>query len=351
MAAVTGSNTNIIFKKGATHGTAVEGVAGDKLVLGSEGSLEHTQDVDILNHGGIGSGLAMYTDGIKGGSRPSVSISNMTMGYHNNTGALLRNFFGSATISAEITASQADYRHTFTYDPAVNRFGTIAFDGSSTEPIEYPSCYSTSLEISTGEANGFLKLSTEMLADVRDITSPVNATADLAAATVIDGEVCVHNQGDSFLLNLQSGGALAGGDIVNITDYTLSLTDSKELVPEFKGTNTYGPPIRSGLLEGTLTVTLKNLADLTFFTAQDAETAYKCSFSVDGTQIGTGLNKSVTIYVPRMKVLATPSHSLSETGENPLSVTFQIYKASANPTGMTSTYPYIEIVNGKAAAY
>jgi hypothetical protein len=351
MAAVTGSNTNIIFKKGATHGTAVEGVAGDKLVLGSEGSLDHTQDVDILNHGGIGSGLAMYTDGIKGGVRPSISISNMTMGYHNNTGALLRNFFGTTAVSAEITASQADYRHTFTYGASENRFGTLAFDGTSTEPIEYPSCYSTSLEITTGEANGFLKLSTEMIADVRDITSPVNATADLAAATVIDDEVCVHNQGDSFWLNLQSDGALDSGDLVNITDYTLSLSDPKELVAEFKGTNTYGAPRRTGLLEGTLTVTFKSLAALTYFTAQDAETAYKCSFAIEGTQIGTGENKSITIYVPRMKVLATPSHSLAEVGENPLSVTFQIFKASANPTGMTSTYPYIEIVNGKSAAY
>jgi hypothetical protein len=351
MAAVTGSNTNIIFKKGATHGTAVQGVAGDKLVLGQGGSLSHTQEVEILNHGGIGSGLAMYTDGIKGGVIPTLSISEFTMGYHNNTGALLRNFFGSATISSEITPAQADYRHTFEYDATVNRFGTIAFDAYSAGVFEYPSCYSTSLEISTGNPNGFLKMAMEFVADVRDITSTTNTNVSLAAATVVDDEICVHNQGDYFWINTQAGAGLATGDKVAITDYTLSLTDSKESVAEFKESNIYGAPVRTGLLEGTLTVTLKNLSDLTWITAQDAETAYKCVFSVEGTQIGTGENKSISIYIPRMKVLETPTYDLSELGENPLTVTFTIYKASANPTGMSDTYPYIEIVNGKSAAY
>ncbi len=353
MGAITGSNTNIIFKKGTTHGTAVSGGAGDKLVLGSEGSLSQSQEVDVLNHGGIGSGLSAYTDGTKGGVRPSLSISNLTVGYNNNFGTLLRTFFGSASVGAEITPTKGDYKHTFAYDPIVNRFATCAFDAYSAGVFEYPSCYATSLTISTGEPNGYLKASMNLLADERVISGAVNTNISLAAATVSDSEMVVHNQADEFLINAQSGGALASpGNRVNITDLTLSLNDPKEVVAEFKGDDSYGEPRRSGLLEGTLTVTFRNLSDLTWFTAQDSETDYKASFTVTGSAVSAGgSNKNFVINLPKLKILQAPDYNLSSTGENPLTVVFQVYEASANPTGMSDTLPYITIINGKSTAY
>jgi hypothetical protein len=51
-----------------------------------------------------------------------------------------------------------------------------------------------------------------------------------------------------------------------------------------------------------------------------------------------------------MVLIQKPEISLANDGANPVTLTFKLIKAATNPTGMSSTYPYIEVVNTLATS-
>lgn len=350
MAGIRGADTNIGIKVGSTHGTAVACGTGDKLVLGTDGGLSWDFATEIIEHGGVGSGLSMKKNAYAVGEKPTVSLSSFTCGYNNNFAEMLALFMGVSGAPTEQTSGEGDYLHTITYSPSVKKFATIAAELTSSGTIEFPSAYPTSVTISTGNPNNSLKADFEFVADQKKLNSSTNTNATLANTTVTSESLIIHNQGDSFRINAQAGGALSSGDLLNITSLTLTLTDAKEITAEFKGSNINGVPDRTELLTGQLTVTFKELADLTYFTAYDAGTEYKADFDIQGSQIGSGDNETFKILLPRLKIVNQPEYAIEEAGTNDLTVVFDCLVASANPTGMGSKYPYFEVINGTATS-
>jgi hypothetical protein len=95
---------------------------------------------------------------------------------------------------------------------------------------------------------------------------------------------------------------------------------------------------------------IKDHVDHTWETIWNAETTQKAKLSFSGTQIGSGSNKSITIYIPMMKLIDGVQYSPTQEGFNPQTMKWNFYKASSNPTGMSSTYPYLEIINTLATS-
>lgn len=341
MAKISGAQALAGIQVASTWGTAVAAGAGDKLVA----EITDSANESVLEPRMLGSGAYMVTTSTKSNTAPSVNIS-MDVGYRNNADTILAQFFGTSGSPSEQTASQADYLHTMTFNTTLNaKYLSVARETSTTTTLEYPTCAVRSITL-RAEANQYAQLTAELVANKIETASAVNTNAALANVTLTDTELTAVSFDDDFWIDTQGSTTLASGDQLNITSYELTLTRPQMMPNEIKGSAGNGAPIPDGLFDGTLTVTLAELPDHAWFTAWNAETVYKSRLTIEGTQIGTGVNKAWNVYLPGMVLVTKPDVALSNPGANPVTLTFKLLKASTNPTGMSSTYPYITVVNG-----
>lgn len=342
MASKAGSLISAGVQIATTWGTPVATGAGDKLVA----EITHSTNDTELQARAVGSGNYMVTSATRGNTKPTVNIV-MDAGYRNNFDTLLAQFMGTSAAPAEVTGGQADYLHTITFNTSLNaKYVTVAYESSTAKVHEFPTCGVRRVVISTPNVPGYVQGEFELVADSLALSTATNTNAVLQAATLTDTELMAVAFEDDFWIDTEGSGALASGDQLNITGYTLTLERPQDSANEIKGSSGNGSPIPTDLFSGTLAITLKELADHTWYDVWAAESAYKCRFTVEGSTIGSGTNKSLNVYIPRMQLISGPDYSVTQPGVNPVTYTFRISKASANPTGMSSTYPYFTITNG-----
>lgn len=342
MASISGVKTNAIAKIGSTFGTAVSGGAGNKLLA----TIDPNFNVEEIIPKMIGSGQSMINIASRGNFVPSLKI-DMDGRYRDCMAFFLAQFFGTAGAPTEQTGGQADYKHTITHNSSLNaKWLTVAYESSSATVIEYPSCAVTDFTLSVEDAPGLVAFSANLWCNNALITGTTNTNASMASATLVDSEPIGFAFDDTFRINSSSGGSLSGSDQYNITGWSLRLSRPQASKGEIKASTGNGQPVETGMFEGELTIKVKELADHARFTEWAAETAQKCRLDIQGTQIGSGVNKALTIYLPKMLQIAEPKYPLQSEGVNDLTLTYRILEASANPTGMSSTKPYIELING-----
>lgn len=349
MAQQSGAQQSAIVQVAATHGTAVAGGAGDKYA----GNIDITHDPAVLASNQIGTGNQMAEDATPGDAPVSVPLSGDAT-YANAFPKILAAFMGTAPAPTEQTASEGDYKHPITFNTTRNATPlTVARESSTTTTEEVPSAYVQSIGISTPSVPGRLQFNAQLVGDRVVPDSATNTNAVIVAATLEEAmptsSIIVRGLSE-FRINAQGGDALDSGDILAITNFDLQLSQGLELVGEIKGAAGLAAPDVTDLFAGTLTVTLKGNSDNTWLTAQQSETLYKAQFLVEGLQINAGDPRSFSAFFPLMKIITKPSHPTSSPGRNPLTITFQLLKANANPTGMSSTYPYFEIVNTRTTS-
>jgi hypothetical protein len=295
----------------------------------------------------------MLSSATRGSVIPTVSLT-ADLGYRNNCDILIAQFMGTSAAPTEVTVGQADYKHVLTFNSTLNsKYVTLAFESSAATTMEFPTCAVQSIGIATTGVPGYLDFTAELLANDVNLSSSTNTNATLGNCTFTEGvpELVAVDLVDKFRTNAQSGAAVAGGDQYNITGFNLALSRPQEIIPEIKGGAGNSAPIATDLFEGTLSIDVKELADHAYYTIWSAETARKALIQIEGTQIGTGTNKSFSIYLPRMVLVTEPQYALTDQGTNTLSMEFRLLKAAATPTGMSgSTYPYFEIVNSLATS-
>ena len=310
-----------------------------------------SQSVSELTSSPIGTGNQMDVDSQAGAVEYGFSLAGEST-FQSGLDIVMAQFFGTVAAPAEQNASEGDYMHRMTFNSTWNtNYCTYGIETSSTTTHEYATAACTSLSLSSSSVKSYLSWSASFVANDITLASPTNNNAALQACTIADDEKIVVSSTDEFWINAQAGGALSSGDRLAITDYSIQLEKPQETAKEVKGADGNGEPVATGLLGATLTITLRANADNTYYTAWDAGTEYKCLFQSIGTTIASGDDKSLTVYTPRMKLINAPDFSNSDVGINPVTLTFKILAASANPTGMNSTLPYAEIVNERSAAY
>lgn len=348
-ASITGAQTKAGVKIATTWGTAVACGAGNSFA----GEISPSFNVSELNAREIGSGAYMLSNTTRGSVIPTVSLT-ADLGYRNNCDILLAQFMGTAGAPTEVTVGQSDYKHTITFNTTLNaKYVTLAFESTSATVMEFPTCAVQSIGIATTGVPGYLDFTAELLANAVELSSSTNTNATLANCTFTEGvpELVAVDLVDKFRTNNQSGSAVGSGDQYNITGFNLALSRPQEIIPEIKGAAGNSAPLATELFEGTLSVDVKELADHAYYTIWSAETTRKALIEIEGTQIGTGVNKRFSIFLPRMVLVTEPQYALTDQGTNTLSMEFRLLKAATAPTGMTgSTYPYFEIVNGLATS-
>lgn len=351
MAKLQGSRTKAIYKNGVAatvFGTAVAGATGNRIRAQSINPNYTSQE---LVKGIIGSGLVMQDEIQKGRLTPIVSLTG-DAGFNNMYDEIAAQFFGTASAPAEQTTDQDDYLHRLTLNPTENPiFGTFAYELETTKVAELPSCAVTSFTTSFSAAQEYLQVTAELLGNDLVLNSSTNTNATLGTATFADRECVRVKESDEFYLNLQSGADFDSGDLFKIMSYTRTLTRPQEQMGNIRGAAGNDKPLMTGLPTGTLTVVLEALEDIAMFTAWDTEAYYKCKLVLEGSQIGTGDNKSWIEINPRMKLVQAPVYAPTSAGYNQVTLNFTLFEAAANPTGLDSTRPYLELINGRSAAY
>jgi len=200
MASKTGADSNLILKQATTYGTAVQGGSGDKLILENAAP---SVSVTIGESNNIGAGLSMVKDVDKLQTDVTISINQQARYQDAGLSRILALFMGASTSSpAENNTGEGDYLHRITHSATASKFCTIAYDGSTTAPFEYPSCYPTSITIETGNTPGYLSYTAEFIANDQDITSTENSSAELASATAEGDKKIIHSTtAGSFWIN------------------------------------------------------------------------------------------------------------------------------------------------------
>lgn len=350
MAAITGSQTKLAIKKTTTFGTEVAVGALDAMGVRS---FTIKEDADTLEGNSLGTGLVMETNTEKGNTRYSGSFS-MVGGYENGFDMLLAQFFGAPAAPAEQTVGQGDYLHVLGMSTANANNGwlTGARTLSSGHAESYPSMAVTALRLSVGAPTAPLVADIDVVMDQVVLDSATNSVAVINAATLKDQTYNILVKRESeFLLDTEASGALASGDRVAITAWNLTLNRPLRSTPEIKGTPGDGEFASDGFVNGTLSVTMSKLDALTYFDAANNGTLFKSQLIVSGAAIGTGVNRMFKLALPRMRLLTRPDYNLADAGNNPQSMTWQIYAAGAAPTGFTSVYPQATLINTRTASY
>lgn len=345
MAAITGAAAKMGLKKATTWGTAVACGAGNQFIA----EVSPSMNVQELTARAIGSGKYMDYDATIANFVPTFGLVG-DFGYNNNWPLLFASFFQTAAISAELTSSQGDYRHTLTMATSLSTYLTLAYENTSTTTMEAPTASVRSIGLKTTSVPGYLEASGELLANTASLTSSTNTNATLANVTNPDSELVAARFTDDFYIET-AGGTISSADQYNVTGWQLDLQRPMEIIPEITNSAGNGVPRIEGLINGTFTANVKELADTTYYTVWTAETIKKGQVICTGTQIGSGSYKSITVYMPKMKLIDAPDNPFTSAGINPLTLKFKLLVAASSESGMTgSLYPYIEIINSRTTA-
>jgi hypothetical protein len=348
MASISGSQTNAGVKVATTWGTAVAAGTGNRWV----GEINPSFNTSELIARSIGSGAYMTANRTRGAYKPTASITG-DLGYRNNCDVIIAQFMGTSGAPVEATGAQGDYVHTITFNSTLNaKYLTFAYETSSTTTQELSTCSTSRIGIKTTSVPGYLEFSADLLAYDIALSSSTNTNATLAATTFTEGtpELVACDYSDAFRTNAQSAGSIATGNLYSITSMAFDMSRPQETIPEIKGSSGLSAPVGTEKADGSLEIQVKELADHAYYTIWSAETAQKASIDIQGTTIASGTNKTFKILMPRLLLVEAPTYAVTSEGTNGLTLKFGFAKASANPTGMTSTYPYFLITNTLATS-
>lgn len=345
MASISTPEVDIAIGNGTTWGTAADLTASNK------GKLLHASQFSVTDTFGQYEprdiGFDLFIDTVVRLER-SVQV-NMTcdLAFDEMWLQVLANFLGSDTSSpTEQTASQGDYLHNLDWTSSNSgKFQTLVWKIEDDYALEIPSVKWQSITISA-TSNGVGTFSATGIGDrVVDNANVSNTVAEINALSYANSQFRAMPLGGTnhyFRLNAQGGGSLSSGDNLNLMQYSLGLTRQLEPLRPLRGANTAYTvePRQNTPTRGTFNFQLDKIDDsvLAGITEWLARTEKKAELYMDGDIIGSTLNRSLKIQLPRLSPAAAmpDGHGVPNNASNMLpTYTYDILKASAAPTGMT----------------
>lgn len=325
MAAIVGRETVAGLVQGSVWGTPVALSTDDGLLLRTWGitpTREFNEDDSI--------GQPFILDQDKG--KQSVAGSPTAYLRYRGLETFIALLMGSATVTAEITPSQGDYRHSLTL--AANNFGkfaTLAANLKSDKRHEVASAKVIGITI-TAETGNPVEVTFDILGD------DVVTQAALVAGTVTipdTGNRVVAGANHHLRINAQSGAALSSSDNVLATKCVFTLKRPQE-GDWAKGTLAMDEPDGGAHPEITLAVTLPRYDVDTWYAAWIAQTAQKARMQFQGELIGSTSNRTFEIWMPNLKLIEGEPE-LSGPGKIPQELVFKCHDVIVAPTGFTSS--------------
>lgn len=343
MAIISGKEAKLAIVSTSAWGTEVE---ADKLVAFDQFNFGVSHNVlDSASVNGLGQVMAEDLERGATTITPSITMKLRSGGYWEY---LLAQFMGTSGAPSEQTSMQGDYLHTLTLNTSVNaKYFSLSVLHTSGATYTYPSIAVTGVTIGFSEVPGVLVATFNMIADSIDLSSSTNTTSTLGALTAPTVAPLVVDADDELLVNAQGGGALSNGtDCVSHSALSIELSRPQQSFNEVKCAAGNAEPSETGLFTCAVTITERGIADNTILNYGINGTELKLSFDNQSTtQIGSGDYHQFKFNLPRAKIVEEPSYDITGPGFNQITYKYDGLKAASNPTGMSSTYPYFELIN------
>lgn len=258
--------------------------------------------------------------------------------------ALLASLFGTESTPAEQTASQADYLTTHDVaDSSTDLYWTLVYSIETDRTIAIPSLKVTGMTL-TQAINGAGSVTFRCVAD-RVIESSANTVAEVTALTDYAYETCTLGGTNHYFRidSYSTGTALTSADDKTITAYTFTLDRPHQPRRGLRAALTPYTlqPLQVGPINSTLQVTHSELDNATFdmFGQWASPSFLMAELFVDGTVIGTTVNRSLKWQFPYLKIKGAIPTGHDIPNNNSLlqpTVVYDCLKAAAAPAGMSS---------------
>jgi hypothetical protein len=346
MATPTGSERRALaagFKKSSTWGTAVALGAGDGALLKGLSGLIHGRDYLPAKE----ADTPFVLSGVMGDIKPVDFTLAFDARYDPTAlGVVLALMFGTAGAPTQ-QGGTAAYKHIFQWaDTLSGKFGTFCaeypgkiFEVASAKALEF------SLKGSSGIIQGEAKLRGNTVID----TSATNTATQIDALTYADRENRIAFSHSSVKINAQSGGDVTGETALECNSWEVNYKRGGD------GVNVAGSASIIEPAEGDhpeITVKLgfprMNSVNAAFLATFIAGTTQKLLLKCTGALIAGSYYYDLAMYFPRLR-MTKPDASWEEIVKNGLELSAE--QASANPTGMSYTRPYIELINLRTTDY
>lgn len=347
MAAITTNDVIVSFKKGVTWGTAVAVSSGMRLrcsQLSISGGFEEFLSRDI----GFGKKLQETIKTIFNGN---ITVT-CDLTYNQPWMALLASIMGTESTPAETTVGQADYSRTL--DLANTTFGgnfwSMAYImEDATYLAELPSVKFNSFTIQS-DSNNVGTVTFSGVFDKMVVTSTTSTYANVTgvAATAPYEAAVLGGANHYFRMNANSGSALSSSNDFQIENYSFSITRPTRPQHVLRGANSKYiiEPKEIDRIDGSLTVRFGEIARGSFDLLLNwlNGTFLKAELFFDGSQIGTGVNRSQKFQFPYLQCLPALPSGYDVPNNNSLMTPthgFRMLAATAAPAGMTSVTDYM----------
>lgn len=364
--AITESNAKrAAIRAGATWGTAVA-------LDSSSGGIPLDGEINWSATQGVSQGVDVNAKALTHSRRTDLSTSVSISGeatYDGSWPQLLYSVLRTGSYTpTEQNTGEGDYQHVLAKaDPTAIPFYTVGLIGDDGDVLEFPSVQFQSLTWSHA-VNAAAQVQVEGIADRFVKSGATNAasvfnTTNLTANTDYE-PVCLGGANHYFRLG-KADGALSSSDDKIITNYSISLTRNESTNRATRGVNSpyVLQPRQVGRFTGQLSVTLKDadeedvLQEWLDGTIEAAADYYQAEIFVDGSQIGSGDNRSVKWNFPFMAFSAERPTSFNRTYDGNISevtITFDLMSSGAigSVSGQPNSSPATcTIVNEKTSAY
>ena len=264
-------------------------------------------------------------------------------------------FMGTESTPSEQTATQTDYLSNIDLAERIdNLFFSLMYSIETDRTIAMYSVkpYEMTLTI---PLNAPATVNFKCLAD-RVVEGSANTVSEIAALTSYEYESAILGSfsGTNHYFRIKdysTGVSLSSTHDKSITDLTLVVRRPLNPLYGLNGTNSgyIQEPRQTGLIDGTLKVGYDRLDNSTWDLLADWQSpSFKMAeFFNDGTQIGTGVNRSYKLQMPYLKVngdLPLGHDVQSNNGEFLPSITYNMHYTEIAASGMSSVLNYMRMV-------
>jgi len=241
------------------------------------------------------------------------------------------------------------HKHTFQLaDSAWGKFATIAaeFPGKiwecpSAKPMEW---------LLKASDRGFVTSELKLRGNTIIDDSIVNTATQMDALTYADRENRVLFRQNTVKMNAQAGGDVSAENALNVNGIEASIKRTGHDEPRGANGISILEPAEAGWPDIRLKLNFPRFDTVSaaFFGSAEDEVYQKAIVMFEGVLAGAAAKYSLKLYLPRLRMLM-PEGGWDEIVK--VGVELVAEEASAAPTGMSYTRPYIELVNKQSTDY
>lgn len=308
MAVIEAHNATIGIVQGVTWGTGVQAtkkIQVQTLVINDAVDVRETGNHDV----------GFWASKIKQGHRNVTGTITVDCNFGGEWLLLYGLFAGTSPAPTEQTVGQGDYLHSMVISDDHRKFFCIAYEVEDDVVNQIASAKISQVTFAIQE-NGPLTATFQFTGTAHSYTSSTNNAQLNALALTQAEDPTIFNGANCYirLANYSTSTALAAGN--NLPVVSGSITLNRPITPYWaiRGStsrDTY-EPYSSALGSGEVSFTAVNMENdvINLFDKYISDTYLMAEVFIDGAQIGTGVNTSLKMQMPYLKIMSVAGYGI-----------------------------------------